>query len=213
MLYNNIFKSRLFYLLVLFSFISGDNRNEALSLKKDLPFNEEQLVFNEEEVQYSLPSYLTYLRIHQQKTIKGPEIMGGSSISRTRSGDVCTCLATFPIIIPNSYPYHDLELLYITESSDKIQKANFFIWSLVYYNNIRIGTTKINFPSKDKADLSYEKLYMSIDGKDWYPYLVLDYGLIVEFMRLSPMPMQINPRTGLPIPLLESLKESNENDN
>lgn len=188
------------YLFILLSlvFISCDNKNKMSPTLKEL-------YFSKDEIQECLPFYLTYLRLNQQEVIKEPEIMGGISILRTRNEDVCTCFVLFPIVMPDSYPYETLELSYITEASKEIQKAT-FEWRPLHQKDVRCGDAKLNFPNSDEKDLTFSKLYLSLDGRKWYSYLVLDHGLGMEMMRTSPIPMPVDSNTGLPIPLLESLK-------
>lgn len=188
---------RLLFILPLF-LISCDNKNRMSPTLKEL-------YFSKEEIQECLPFYLSYLRLTQQEPIEEPEIMGGISILRAKNGDVCTYTVLFPVIMPDSYPYKTLELSYITEVSNEVQKAT-LEWRTLHYKDIRFGNARLNFPNDDEKDLTSSKLYISLDGKKWYPYLILDHGLGMEIMRTTPLPMQVDSHTGLPIPLLESLK-------
>jgi len=184
-----------FCVLFSLSLLSCDNKN-------DVPISTRDGSISKEDVQGILPFYLTYLRLHQEETIKDPEIMGGTSWARVANGNIYTCVASFPVIMPDSYPYESLKLFYITGKSNQIQKAK-VKWCPKAYKNVRIGNVMLNLPN-DKKTISNE-LYMSTDKKKWYEYLVIDYGMFMEFVKTTPLPMKIDPHTGLPIPIEDEI--------
>lgn len=150
----------------------------------------------------NLPLYMTYLRLNQNAPIHNPELMGGFGMitSSTDSSYHCKFEMLFLMGEGVSKPS---DLFYISQSKGSVLTSK-IQWMFIEYG-IHRAVAEFEIPSDE--DSATNQLLISLDGKNWYSYLMIKNGLAICFVRQSALPMDVN-EDGYPIRKWEKL--SNE---
>lgn len=140
--------------------------------------------FPAELIRENLPIYLTYLRINQNKPIKGVETMGGAGIIETTSAATITCKLVLMILAEEGREVPS-ELYYKISDKAEIKVAPISLIPCDY--GIVNGRVNLEIPRTNS--LSGYRIIVSLDGEDWYPYVFFKEGFLLELLRSSALPL------------------------
>ena len=148
----------------------------------------------------NLPMYVSYLYLNQKTPHKGLALMGGiGGVIHSDSAEHATCGFRL-IFVTDGVENRPTELAYISSEGGAIQKAE-LSWAPFTEHGIHTARADINF--LPNAVLNGNELFISVDGEQWYPYLMIESGLAIYFVRVSALPMEVE--TGYPISQVEKI--------
>ena len=192
-----------FVVSVVLSFFLGLLLGSRKSIIQSRQMISKDAICEEEDI--DLPSYLTNLRIAQSKAITKPEIMGGFAIKQKIDGEVI-CHVFSPVILPKDYNDKSIVIQYTSGENmvkETVISTPKLLVTLLKRSNVLFCHFTLSFPAEE--NLTGKPLYMRLDGEKWYSYLLVDFGLCLDFMRENGKSMNLDPKTLLPIPSKESL--------
>lgn len=150
----------------------------------------------------NLPMYLAYLHLNQKTPHQGLALMGGmGGVISTENAENITCGFRL-IFVTDATAERPSELYYITSAEEGIKKAE-LAWAPFTEHGVHTARVDINF--LPDSVLNGEELFISIDGDQWCPYLMIVSGFCVYFVRASAVPMDENEE-GYPISQAEKLQ-------
>ncbi|MBR3918940.1 MAG: hypothetical protein IKJ59_09415 [Clostridia bacterium] len=151
----------------------------------------------------NLPLYVTYLRLNQKEPIRDCELMGGFGII-TSYADSSYCCKFETLFLIGEGLSKPSDLFYISQEEGPILTSK-IQWKPIQQYGIDRAVTEFELPSDE--ELSSNQLLISLDGKNWYSYLVVNNDLAIFFVRQSALPMEVN-NDGYPIRKWEKLRNN-----
>lgn len=149
----------------------------------------------------NLPMYLAYLHINQKTPHQGLALMGGmGGVSGAENTENITCGFRL-IFVTDATAERPAELSYITSAGEEIKKAE-LAWAPFTEYGLHTARVDINF--LHGSEINGNELFISIDGEQWYPYLMIVSGYCVYFVRTSALPMEEN-EDGYPLSQAEKV--------
>lgn len=147
----------------------------------------------------NLPLYMTYLRLNQKAPIHDPELMGGFGMITSSTDSSYHCKFEMLFLMGEGVTKPS-DLFYISQSKGSVLTSK-NQWIFIEYG-IHRAVAEFEMPSDE--DSATNQLLISLDGKNWYSYLMITNGLAICFVRQSALPMDVN-EDGYPIRKWEKL--------
>lgn len=147
----------------------------------------------------NLPLYMTYLRLNQKAPIHNPELMGGFGMITSSTDSSYHCKFEMLFLMGEGV-FKPSDLFYISQSKGSVLTSK-IQWTFIEYG-IHRAVAEFEIPSDE--DSATNQLLISLDGKNWYSYLMIKNGLAICFVRQSALPMDVN-EDGYPIRKWEKL--------
>lgn len=145
--------------------------------------------FPAELVNDNLPIYLTYLRLNQNSPIKGVETMGGAGIVGTSTATT-TCHLVLMLLVEEGKEA-PLKLYYKINNESEEKIASLSLIPCDY----GIVNARVDFEIPSTDSLSGYHIIISLDGENWYPYVFLQEGCLLELLRQSALPLPSDVQT------------------